>query len=236
VEKELGRNLTSTLRNGPRPIDLDILLYCNQTMTEQDQEDNNIAANHHHQTSWIPHTLNVSHLEIPHPRIQEREFVLRPLCDVAGSKCIHPVLKQSLGELLDKCVTTTNKDNKGNDTAPVVRVLPLRPRPTIGTRTDDRPERFLSWNQTLIMGILNVTPDSFSDGGKWNQSLDLAIQHARQMETDGASIIDVGGESTRPGAEEISMQLELERTIPVIQGIRQCTCIWLKEEHTYPIV
>ena len=73
------------------------------------------------------------------------------------------------------------------------------------------------------MGILNVTPDSFSDGGKFHQSVDLAIEQARQMETDGASIIDVGGESTRPGAHEISVQVELERTIPVIQAIRKCT-------------
>jgi 2-amino-4-hydroxy-6-hydroxymethyldihydropteridine diphosphokinase len=215
VEQEVGRNLSCTLRNGPRPIDLDILLYYN-SQTEQEQcKDGDVA------TTWIPHTLNVSHLEIPHARIQEREFVLRPLCDVAGTKCIHPVLNQSLGKLLQKCTTTSAT----KDDAPAVRVLPLRPLPTAaGGNTNQSRERFLSFNQTLIMGILNVTPDSFSDGGKWNQSVELAIQHARQMEAGGASIIDVGGESTRPGAEETSMELELERTIPVIQAIRQCTC------------
>jgi 2-amino-4-hydroxy-6-hydroxymethyldihydropteridine diphosphokinase len=228
VEQELGRNLTASalVRNGPRPIDLDILLYYNQTTKHPPDSDVVETANHHHPAlSWIPHTLNVSHLEIPHARIQEREFVLRPLCDVASNKCMHPVLNQSLGELLDKLYLTTNKRNRNDDhdAATAVRVLPLCPVATPTADGTTKGERFLSFNQTLIMGILNVTPDSFSDGGKFHQSVDLAIEQARQMETDGASIIDVGGESTRPGAHEISVQVELERTIPVIQAIRKCT-------------
>lgn len=73
-------------------------------------------------------------------------------------------------------------------------------------------------NKTLIMGILNATPDSFSDGGKYN-NIDKAVQHAVQMVEDGADIIDVGGESTRPGYEKISGQEELERVAPVIEAI-----------------
>ena len=68
------------------------------------------------------------------------------------------------------------------------------------------------------MGILNVTPDSFSDGGKYRNS-DAAIKQAEQMILDGASIIDIGGESTRPGAQAVSVPEELERTIPVIAAI-----------------
>ncbi|QDP01573.1 dihydropteroate synthase [Thalassotalea sp. PS06] len=71
-----------------------------------------------------------------------------------------------------------------------------------------------------IMGILNVTPDSFSDGGKFT-SLDIALEQAEQMIKDGASIIDIGGESTRPGAAEVSLQDELDRVIPVIEAIKQ---------------
>ena len=74
----------------------------------------------------------------------------------------------------------------------------------------------LARDSALIMGILNVTPDSFSDGGEFH-SLDLAIRHAEQMVADGADIIDVGGESTRPGADPVERQEELDRVIPVIE-------------------
>ena len=69
------------------------------------------------------------------------------------------------------------------------------------------------------MGILNVTPDSFSDGGRYSQ-LDNALQHALQMQRDGAEIIDIGGESTRPDAIPVSLEEELDRVIPVIEKIR----------------
>jgi len=72
--------------------------------------------------------------------------------------------------------------------------------------------------KTLVMGILNMTPDSFSDGGKFNR-IDRAVEHARQMANDGADIIDIGGESTRPGFAAVSLEEELERVIPVIQAI-----------------
>lgn len=74
-------------------------------------------------------------------------------------------------------------------------------------------------NDVYVMGILNVTPDSFSDGGKWN-TLDAALLHTQQMIAEGASIIDVGGESTRPGYEMISDEEEISRTAPVIEAIR----------------
>ncbi|MDV6378993.1 dihydropteroate synthase [Sporosarcina sp. GW1-11] len=70
--------------------------------------------------------------------------------------------------------------------------------------------------ETVIMGILNVTPDSFSDGGKFDGH-DLALTHARQMLVDGAKIIDIGGESTRPGHTPVSLEEELERVVPVIE-------------------
>ena len=72
----------------------------------------------------------------------------------------------------------------------------------------------------VLMGILNVTPDSFSDGGKFN-AIDAAIQRALQMVEDGADMIDIGGASTRPGAEPVSLDEELRRTIPVIQTLSQ---------------
>ncbi|MBE5897398.1 MAG: dihydropteroate synthase [Lachnospiraceae bacterium] len=73
--------------------------------------------------------------------------------------------------------------------------------------------------KTKIMGILNVTPDSFSDGGKYN-AVDKALKHCEEMIHQGATIIDVGGESTRHGYEKISVQEEIDRVVPVIEKIR----------------
>ena len=74
------------------------------------------------------------------------------------------------------------------------------------------------FNKSYVMGILNVTPDSFSDGGKYLNSTD-AINHALEMAASGADIIDIGGESTRPGSESISAEEEIKRLVPVIDGI-----------------
>src|SRR5437763_15485097 len=71
----------------------------------------------------------------------------------------------------------------------------------------------------MLMGVLNVTPDSFSDGGEFFDS-DRAIEHGIKMASEGADIIDIGGESTRPGAEPISVKEELNRVIPVIEKLR----------------
>ncbi|WHY19563.1 dihydropteroate synthase [Paenibacillus sp. G2S3] len=75
-------------------------------------------------------------------------------------------------------------------------------------------------NRTLIMGILNVTPDSFSDGGLWNHP-DKAVEHALRMAADGADIIDIGGESTRPGHKPVGLEEELARVLPVIESIHR---------------
>jgi dihydropteroate synthase len=73
--------------------------------------------------------------------------------------------------------------------------------------------------RTLVMGVLNATPDSFSDGGKYEQP-EIAIAHALAMEQAGADILDIGGESTRPGSEEISASQELDRILPLLEGLR----------------
>lgn len=75
-------------------------------------------------------------------------------------------------------------------------------------------------NETYVMGILNVTPDSFSDGGKYN-GMDRALAHAKQMIDEGATIIDVGGESTRPGHVQITEDEEIARVTPVIERLKQ---------------
>ena len=81
----------------------------------------------------------------------------------------------------------------------------------------DKP---LDLSQPRIMGVLNCTPDSFSDGGRYHE-FDSALRHAAQMIEEGADIIDVGGESTRPGAPEVSIDEELQRVIPVIEALHR---------------
>lgn len=78
--------------------------------------------------------------------------------------------------------------------------------------------RFLDLSQPIVMGVLNVTPDSFSDGGKF-QDVDRAVQRGLKMVEEGARAIDIGGESTRPGAEPVSEEEELRRVIPVIEAL-----------------
>jgi 2-amino-4-hydroxy-6-hydroxymethyldihydropteridine diphosphokinase len=196
IEGKLGRDFASGARNGPRPVDLDILLY--ETIGDDPSENEALV-------------LNTPELTVPHPRIQERDFVMIPLIEVAGSSLNLPgrigTVGEALARLREKQGVTENEARRPS----AVRVLPL-PR-----------GRMLYFNETIIMGILNATPDSFSDGGKWTASVDCAVQMALAMEQEGAGIIDIGGESTRPGALEVSIEVELQRTIPIIEGIRKGT-------------
>lgn len=82
-----------------------------------------------------------------------------------------------------------------------------------------RSQTLVLGERTLIMGVLNVTPDSFSDGGKYDQC-EIAIEHALALELAGADLLDIGGESTRPGSEETSASQELDRILPVLEGLR----------------
>ncbi len=86
--------------------------------------------------------------------------------------------------------------------------------------------RVLDLTKPHVMGILNVTPDSFSDGGRFN-TIETALQRVEAMVNAGVTIIDIGGESTRPGAPEVSEQEELARVIPVVKAIREHYDVWI---------
>ncbi|KAL2312255.1 Folic acid synthesis protein fol1 [Schizosaccharomyces pombe] len=131
-------------------------------------------------------------LTIPHLGLQEREFVLRPLLALSPD-LVHPYTHQPLQEALDKL-------------------------PSQGIRLYSSFDNKKIINGALTMGILNVTPDSFSDGGKVSQN--NILEKARSMVEDGASILDIGGQSTKPGADPVSVEEELRRVIPMISLLR----------------
>lgn len=87
-------------------------------------------------------------------------------------------------------------------------------------------QKTLSLDTPQVMGIVNVTPDSFSDGGKFN-SVDAALEQVEAMIASGVTIVDVGGESTRPGAPDVELREELARVIPVIKAIRDKYDVWI---------
>ena len=184
IEADLGRNKSHT-RYGPRTIDLDILLYDNLVMNHIDTPSTQFSG-----------TSTGLDLEIPHPRLPERGFVLQPLADIAPN-IVHPVLGLTIASLCEKL---------GDEQLP--RVIPL-------------PNgQLVPWGKrTLLMGVLNVTPDSFSDGNSFLKPAD-AVSHAQSMVSSGADIIDIGGQSTRPGAVRVSAEEELSRIAPIVQQIR----------------
>lgn len=100
--------------------------------------------------------------------------------------------------------------------------------------------RVLDLNKPHIMGILNVTPDSFSDGGSYfddrQLSLDKAVQRAAEMVAEGATLIDVGGESTRPGAEQVTQAEELDRVVPVVERIAAELDVVISVDSSDPVV
>lgn len=96
-------------------------------------------------------------------------------------------------------------------------------------------EKTLILDRSHVMGILNVTPDSFSDGGKFTD-LEAALRQAEKMVNAGVSFIDIGGESTRPGAPEVGVQQELDRVIPIIEAIHQRFDTWISIDTSKAVV
>lgn len=151
-------------------------------------------------------------LTIPHERLWERPFVVAPLVDLLGSS-VHNDVEQSWhslsrhsGGLFEVWQKLGGESLIGREG--MRRVLP------IGNSLWD-------WsNKTHVMGVLNLTPDSFSDGGKF-LDVDAAVSHVRLLISEGADIIDIGAQSTRPFARRLSVHEELERLVPVLDAVLQ---------------
>ncbi|KAJ7701750.1 Dihydropteroate synthase-like protein [Mycena rosella] len=218
VETTVGR--VPSIRNGPRAVDLDIILYDDAVIDTRGNPRKELD------------DLD-GELVIPHPRLIEREFVLRPLNDMVPD-FMHPLLHQSVSTLLAVLDIPA-------DTTPMHKVIPFpqRPLPTDYTfphsvavvpptlthwtfPSSPRPTQKIAGprtSKTRVMATLNATPDSFSDGATHN-TLPTALEYAQNAVVAGASILDVGGYSTRPGAVFVSTQEEISRVGPCIAAIR----------------
>jgi dihydropteroate synthase/2-amino-4-hydroxy-6-hydroxymethyldihydropteridine diphosphokinase len=176
IEINMGRE--PGIRWGPRLIDIDILYF------------NAIQ-------------LKNKRVQIPHPEIADRAFVLAPLADIAPDHH-DPVSGQSVSEML------ANIGRNGVEQVPPGEKMLRRPV-------------HLAWGiKTYVMAILNITRDSFSGDGilQSKSAIESAVEEVKQFARNGADIIDIGGESTRPGSKPISQGSELERVLPIIEAVR----------------
>ena len=195
IEKDLGRE--RSFQNGPRSIDLDILLYGNRIVDDEQ-------------------------LSIPHKRIMEREFVLKPLCEYDLSSNDPWQIRANKNSLIPN-QSLPNTDRASNFETLLSRLTKsnssLSPTISLSSKT----QSILSQSPTRpthIMAIVNLTPDSFSDGGLHGIAPSSLLPTLNAYLSAGVSIIDVGGQSTRPGAPQVSSDEELSRVLPIIQFIR----------------
>ncbi|WVQ85335.1 dihydropteroate synthase [Cryptococcus sp. DSM 104549] len=190
TEKSVGR--TKTFTNGPRVIDLDLVFYGEQVVRVGNRGD----AEDQDGVGW---------LECPHKSLGEREFVLRPLADIAPD-FTHPAVKQTISQLLSKLPQTTPP--------PLYPIIPL-PYPAL-------PLRLTAPSTPQIMAIFNATPDSFSDGDPAHTAVEPALAACEALVSGPSppAILDIGGMSTRPGSEPCTEDEELARVGPLIQAIR----------------
>ncbi|KAF7439989.1 trifunctional dihydropteroate synthetase [Pleurotus ostreatus] len=214
IEETVGR--VPSIRNGPRAIDLDIILYDDSVLDTRPLAERTTLDNLHGQ------------LVVPHPRLCEREFVLRPLFDMIPDY-IHPVQRKTIRALLEflplsdppmervipfpKYPSSGDTSNKMLSGVPSTSTRWTYPIPTQPAPSNPKPRK------THVMATLNTTPDSFSDGSDHTAPLS-AIAYVESSVAAGASIIDIGGYSTKPGAAFVSPEEETSRVVPAVEQIR----------------
>lgn len=174
--------------NGPRSIDLDLILFGKETVTSE-------------------------RLVVPHKSMLDRTFVLQPLCELLPPDFVHPVTAEPVHNHLSKLLLQTS-DPTLQESCRLMQLVPTTHGRLIELNLD-------GLSPTRLMGIFNVTPDLFSDGGeKFKLTKEKIIAVGRQMKEQGATMIDIGGVSTRPGSVEPSVEEELSRVVEVVEAIR----------------
>ncbi len=217
IEVEVG-SVECCTRNGSRPLDLDILMYGNSVVDFPEERRGGKVLRRA--------------LKIPHYKMLEREFVLYPLLDI-DPDLRHPIIGKTVEKMLFdlKRQKDESPSNLNLGSSVVRRVCPLW---GLGEQSKGKPLWRVDTSDPLIMGILNVTSDSFShpiilegSQGRHNNPQPEDLQRRRQncideafrMKSAGVDIIDVGGESTRPGAEPTPVEAQLANVIPVIRSL-----------------
>eukprot|EP01084_Bolivina_argentea_P278266 475294_1 len=205
IEKNIMKR-EENFKNGPRIIDIDILCaFENSKEIYFTNTENNL------------HSTDNSHpLQIPHLGISERNFVLTPLADLLPNYKPH-TFNKTVSELSQILL---HKDTTSHN---LLQVLPLKIRNCKNELFHyiDNSDHSLQ-HKTLLMAILNITPDSFSDGGKWNNIDEILkyIENEIYINKTDINIIDIGGQSTRPNSDRLNTAQELERIVPVLEGIK----------------
>ncbi|CAI4049421.1 trifunctional dihydropteroate synthetase/dihydrohydroxymethylpterin pyrophosphokinase/dihydroneopterin aldolase FOL1 SKDI_14G0750 [Saccharomyces kudriavzevii IFO 1802] len=197
--------------NGPRTIDLDIVMYLNSA--EEDI------------------LINEPDLNIPHPRMLERTFVLEPLCELISPCHLHPVTAEPIVNHLEQIYEKQHDEDNLWKLVPLPycdgaepRFLKFKNVTNIDEFTGEAKRITIS--PTYIMGIFNATPDSFSDGGEHFADIQSQLKYVIKMCKEAlylheTVIIDIGGCSTRPNSIQASEAEEMQRTIPLIKAIRE---------------
>lgn len=176
--------------NGPRSIDLDIVLYDDKV-------------------------IETEGLVIPHKSLLERDFVLQPLCELVNSDVLHPCTGERLHVHLSE-LKKSKVDNK--DLQGLSRIVPM---PRLEERKNPLIyDAFNHKTRTCIMGILNITPDSFSDGKENFDDVAAILKTAKTLVEQGSSILDIGGVSTRPHSYPPTVEEETRRVVNVVKAIR----------------
>jgi 2-amino-4-hydroxy-6-hydroxymethyldihydropteridine diphosphokinase/dihydropteroate synthase len=184
IERSLGREDHDQW--APRVIDIDILW-------------------------WDGREMRSGGLNLPHPELLKRTFVLEPLRDLIPEIVVE-------GETIEKHASRLKSQTAFGE--PLGANARMQRTRESSVSTLHSPAADLEVGSPTLMGILNVTPDSFSDGGCFIEP-EIALEHASRLVEAGASIIDVGGESTRPGAAPVDPQIEWKRVEPVLRGLKE---------------
>ena len=195
IENELGRVRDPDKPKGPRTLDLDIL-YCGHDV------------------------VHTPRLTLPHPGIEERPFVLQPLIEMRRHQKFRQYERSHIFRADHKTDFSTAWMNLTHKTqSEVSQVIPLAR--DLSMRINNTSPKY----DTKLMSVLNITPDSFSDGGELadsatSEGLQAIVDRAKAHITDGASVLDIGGQSTRPGATILSAEEELARVLPALRAIK----------------